>query len=354
MLKLHKEYFLSAAELRLHEVSTMVFNTGAYWSAVQKTSWSEFHKIFNAVQHEYESKGSWSSFLNLPWGWHHIESQGKDPSGMDIQDKASMISSAIALKEFKDPDFEVRDRTSEIQEDDFNFKYFPDVCLQAFREKFPGCNPLVFEGDFRLTNESGSETKRLTISYGGRSSPGTSPHGVHTLDDEDSRDELHNCTMTELQIALNTPVTQDASGDDSDSGLPEELQTTGVEHIMEFGAVHKSSIPIDILQKLPFIIIQEQDLHYDLHKEQWALIRKASELGGLQEMKEVKVKFAQRFHFKNPAVQGMFRFTLGWINDIPDASDQKADASDDKASDVSSENFTASGLHGDALVQIPK
>ena len=119
---------------------------------------------------------------------------------------------------------------------------------------------------------------------------------------------------------------------------------------MEFGAVHKSSIPIDILQKLPFIIIQEQDLHYDLHKEQWALIRKASELGGLQDMKEVKVKFAQRFHFKNPAVQGMLRF----MDDIQHYQTFNPDASDDKASDVSSENFTASGLHGDALVQIPK
>jgi hypothetical protein len=337
----------------------MVFNTGAYWSAVQKTSWSEFHKIFNAVQHEYESKLPWSSFLNLPWGWHHIESIGKDPSAMDIHYKASMVSSAIAEKNFIEPDFEVRDRTSEVQDDNYNFKQFPDVCIQAFREKFQRCIPLVFEGDFRLTNENGSETKRLTVSYGGRSSLSTSPHGVHTLEDEDSREELHNCTMAELQIALNTPVTQDASGDDSDSGLPQEFQTTGIAHVKEFGEVHKSPIPIQVIQKLPFIMVQEQDLHYDLHKEQWSLIRKASELGSLQDMKEVKEKFIQRFHWQNPAVKGLFRF----MDDLQHYQTFNKDTSDEKAdSDVSSEHFmdavgpfTASGLHGEtALVQEQK
>jgi hypothetical protein len=29
---------------------------------------------------------------------------------------------------------------------------------------------------------------------------------------------------------------------------------------VEYGTVHKSSIPIEVLQKLPFIIIQEKDL----------------------------------------------------------------------------------------------
>jgi hypothetical protein len=38
MFKVNKEYFLSASEMRLHELSTMVFNTGAYWAATQRTS----------------------------------------------------------------------------------------------------------------------------------------------------------------------------------------------------------------------------------------------------------------------------------------------------------------------------
>jgi hypothetical protein len=60
MLKVNKEYFLSSSELRLHEVSTMVFNPNAYWASIQRTSWSDFHKVFNAVQHEYESRGQWT------------------------------------------------------------------------------------------------------------------------------------------------------------------------------------------------------------------------------------------------------------------------------------------------------
>jgi hypothetical protein len=169
MFKVNKEYFLSASEMRLHELSTMVFNTGAYWAAIQRTSWSDFHKIFNAVQSEFESKGAWISLLNLPWGWHHIQMKSADPSHMDIEDKASILSSAIAERKFSEPDFEVRDRSSEIEDDNLNWKYFPDVCLQAFREKFQGCLPLVFNGDFKVTNECGSISKRLTVSYSGAS-----------------------------------------------------------------------------------------------------------------------------------------------------------------------------------------
>ena len=274
--------------------------------------------------------------MNLPWAWHHIESKGQDPSTMDIQAKASMVSSAIAERDFTEPDFEVRDRSSEIQEDNFNWKYFPDVCIQAFREKFQGYIPLVFNGDFKLTNESGSESKRLTVSYGGASSLSTSPKGVYTLEDEDSREELHNCTLAELQIALNTPIIQDASGDDSDSGLPEELQKTGVQHVVEFGEVHKSSIPLHIIQKLPFIILQEKDLEPEILKEQWGLIRKASELGNLQDMKEVKEKFVQRFHWQHAAVKGMLHF----MDDLQHFQTFNKDASVEKAdSDVSSEHF---------------
>jgi hypothetical protein len=78
--------------------------------------------------------------------------QGKDPSAMDIHDKASTVSSAIAERDFSEPDFEVRDRSSEIQDDSYNWKCFTDVCIQAFREKFQGCIPLVFNGDLKLTN----------------------------------------------------------------------------------------------------------------------------------------------------------------------------------------------------------
>ena len=68
MIKVSKEYFLSASEIRLHEVSALHFCPAAYWTGVQKTSWSDFHAIFNAVSHEYDSRGPWTSYLNLPWG----------------------------------------------------------------------------------------------------------------------------------------------------------------------------------------------------------------------------------------------------------------------------------------------
>jgi hypothetical protein len=88
MLKVSKPYFMSASEIRLHEVSTMHFCPAAYWSGVQKTSWSDFHVIFNAVFHEYDAKGAWTQYLNLPWGWHHLQTQGLNPSQMTIQEKA--------------------------------------------------------------------------------------------------------------------------------------------------------------------------------------------------------------------------------------------------------------------------
>jgi hypothetical protein len=148
----------------------------------------------------------------------------------------------------------------------------------------------------------------MTISFGGASSLSASPHGVYTLEDEDSREELHCCTLAQLQMKLDEPLIQDADGDDSDSGLPDELQTTGLQHIVEYGTVHKSSIPIEVIQKLPFIIIQEKDLPAELLKEQWELIREASQLGDLQEMRKTQEMFVQRFHFKHAAIQGMFRF----------------------------------------------
>jgi len=106
--------------------------------------------------------------------------------------------------------------------------------------------------------------------------------------------------------------------------------------VVDFGEVHKSSIPLQVIQKLPFIIIQEKDLWNELHKEQWGLIRKASELGNLQDMKEVKEKFVQRFHWQHAAVKGMLRF----MDDLQHYQTFNKDASEEKAdSDVSSEHF---------------
>jgi hypothetical protein len=158
----------------------------------------------------------------------------------------------------------------------------------------------------------------------------------------DSREELHNCTLAELQIALNTPIIQESSGDDSDSGLPEELQSTGIQHVVEFGAVHKASIPIGIIQKLPFIFVHEQDLHYPQLQEQWTLIRKASELEDLSDNRKVKEAFIQRFHYQHDALKGLFRFMTDlqhyktFNQDTSDETEEKAEA-ERKDSDVSSE-----------------
>jgi hypothetical protein len=318
----------------------MHFCPAAYWSGVQKTSWSDFHVIFNAVFHEYDAKGAWTQYLNLPWGWHHLQSQGLNPSKMTIQEKASKLSSAVADRTFTEPDFEVRDRASEIHNDEFSWRYFSDICVQAFRQKFQGCIPLVFNGEFRVTNQSGSEQKRLVVSFGGRDSVSNSPHGVYTLEDMDSREELHNCTLTELQIALNTTIIQELSGDDSDSGLPEELQSTGIQHVVEFGAVHKSSIPIGIIQKLPFIFVQEQDLGFPQLQEQWTLIRKGSELEDLQNMRSIKQSFIQRFHYKHDALKGLFRFMTDlqhYQTFNKDTSEEKEEKAEKADSEVSSE-----------------
>ena len=120
--------------------------------------------------------------------------------------------------------------------------------------------------------------------------------------------------------------------------------------MVEFGAVHKASIPLQVIQRLPFIIIQEKDLDNQLLQEQWSLIRKASELANLQDMREVKEKFVQRFHYKHEAVKGLFRF----MDDLqhyqthnPDASVEKAEKAD---SDVSSEHFEDANMG--ALIQL--
>jgi hypothetical protein len=196
---------------------------------------------------------------------------------------------------------------------------------------------LVFNGDFKVTNEDGSEQKRMVVSFSGRNTTSNDPHGVYTLEDEDSREELHNCTLAELQIALNTPLVQELSGDDSDSGLPEELQSTGIQHVVEFGQVHKASIPIEVIQKLPFIFVHEEELGFPLLQEQWKLIVRASELEDLQSNRKVREAFIQRFHYKHDALKGLFRFMTDIQHYTTFNQNTSNDAEDTKDSDVSSE-----------------
>ena len=106
----------------------------------------------------------------------------------------------------------------------------------------------------------------------------------------------------------------------------------------------------------------EEELQPELLHEQWTLIKKASKMADLQEIRQVREKFVQMFHFKHAALKGMFRF----MDNFTVAESQAASVpalSDQAASEVSSEHlmatderlFTHSGLHGDApLVQGPK
>ena len=105
----------------------------------------------------------------------------------------------------------------------------------------------------------------------------------------------------------------------------------------------------------------EQELQPELLHEQWSLIKKASKMADLQEIRQVQEKFVQRFHFKHPAVKGMYRFMDSFMVSESQAASEMV-ASEKAGSDVSSEHFmdvtgpfTQSGLHGqDALVQEQK
>ena len=92
------------------------------------------------------------------------------------------------------------------------------------------------------------------------------------------------------------------------------------------------------------------------------LIKKASKMADLQEIRQVQEKFVQMFHFKHAAVKGMFRFMDNFMVAESQASSLHG-FTDKAASDVSSEHFvetdpalfTQGGLHGDEpLVQEPK
>ena len=160
MYKVNSDYFLSASELRLHEVSSMTFNTAAYWTAVQHTSWSDFHHIFNAVQSEFQALKQRVQLLNLPYGWFHMCQKSMDPSVMDIQEKASVLSYALCDGSFTEPGFEVRDRTKELDTSDvFSWHHFHELVRREFSKQFPDCSPLVFIGKLRVQNQTGSQQK---------------------------------------------------------------------------------------------------------------------------------------------------------------------------------------------------
>jgi hypothetical protein len=105
----------------------------------------------------------------------------------------------------------------------------------------------------------------------------------------------------------------------------------------------------------------EKELQPELLQKQWSLIKQASKMADLQEIREVQEKFVQRFHFKRSAVKGMYRFMDSFMVSESQAASEMV-ASEKAASVVSSEHFmdvsgpfTATELHGeDALVQEPK
>jgi hypothetical protein len=231
----------------------------------------------------------------------------------------------------------------------------------AFRKQFPGCLPLVFNGQFKVSDQSGLQQKAMAVSFSADS------QGVYTLTDLDHREELHLLTMAELQIKLQEKLIQEADGaDDSDSGLPAELQSDGIHHVASYGDVHKNSIPLEVIQKLPYIFMAEQEIQPELLHEQWTLIKKASKMADLQEIRQVQEKFVQMLHFKHAAVKGMFRFMDNFMVTESQAASKEASShgfTDKAASDVSSEHFmetderlfTHSELHGNApLAQGPK
>ena len=97
-----------------------------------------------------------------------------------------MLSMAICERDFKEPDFEVRDRAQELDTSDvFSWQYFHDVVQLAFRDQFTGRLPLVFNGQFKVSDETGLQQKAMTVSFSAGSA------GVYTLTDMDHREELH-------------------------------------------------------------------------------------------------------------------------------------------------------------------
>ena len=290
----------------------------------------------------------------------------KAPSVMDIPEKCSLLSMAIAERTFKDPDFEVRDRARELDTSDvFNWHHFHEVVQLAFRHQFTGCLPLVFNGQFKVSEQTGLQQKAMSVSFS------ADAMGVYTLTDLDHREELHLLTMAELQMALRETLIQDNAvadnaADDSDLGHPSELQSGGVQYVASYGQVHKNSVPMEIIQKLPYIFMVEDELQPDLLQKQWMLIKQASQMADLEEIRQVQEKFVQMFHFKHAAIKGMFRFMDNFFVSESQAASVESSLrgfTDKAASDVSSEHFmetdpalfTHSGLHGDEpLVQGPK
>jgi hypothetical protein len=302
MLVLSKPYHFNSAELRLHEVSTMTFNIASFWSAIQKTSWSDFHHVFDAVNSGFQMISSQADLLNLPWGWLFINSLQKDPSKMDIDIQASILSTAIHQKEFREPDFEVRDRSEEIQDDHFSWKEFPSLVLQKFKESYPGTSPLVYSGDYILQEPNGFKRQFAAV---------LSADSSYTLQDFITADTLQGTFHAESQIKFQDLVSKEIIQEefnDSDSGVPSELKTSGTDFISPYGEVHKNSVPTEILHRLPFLFINAKDLHPALLQEQWKSLQDLGSYLQCNEFKEIKMKFIQRFHFNHSAINGIRRF----------------------------------------------
>ena len=77
---------------------------------------------------------------------------------------------------------------------------------------------------------------------------------------------------------------------------------------MDFGFIHKNAVPEEVVRNLPYIFMIEEELQPDLLHEQWSLIKKASLMADLQEIRQIQEKFVQRLHFKHAALKGMYRF----------------------------------------------
>ena len=192
----------------------------------------------------------------------------------------------------------------------------------AFSKQFPGRLARVFNGQFKVSDETGLQAKQMTVSF----SAGTA--GVFTLSDLDHREELHLFQMAELQDILQKDLIQEADNgaDDSDGGLPSELQAAGIQHEVSYGQVHKNSIPLEIIQKLPYIFMIEKGLQPELLLQQRTLVKASKD-------KDVQIKFMQRFHFKHGSLKGIRRFMDNFMVSESQAISEQA------LSDVSSEHF---------------
>jgi hypothetical protein len=140
---------------------------------------------------------------------------------MDIQEMATTLSVAISEKTFNEPHFEVGDRISEMDTSDvFMWFRFQELVQYQFNQKFTDRTPLVFTGKFQLQDQMGNSRRKLSVNV-------SDVPGFFSLGDE-----ITLPVPGDIEAALQEHIVQEADGpDDSDSGLPAELQSTGVQHI---------------------------------------------------------------------------------------------------------------------------